>query len=49
MARHNYFLKIIGKTYLKLHTFSGAYGFYFYSTNVEVLSERSSPTLLLPL
>lgn len=39
----------MGKTYLKLHTFSGAYGFYFYSTNAEVLSERSSLTLLLPL
>lgn len=34
--------------YLRLHTFSGAYGFYFYSTNAEVISERTSLTLPLP-
>jgi len=33
--------------YLKLHTFSGAYGFYFYSTNAGVFSKRTS--LILPL
>lgn len=34
--------------YLKLHTFSGAYGFYFYSTSAEVFSERTFLTLPLP-
>lgn len=34
--------------YLKLHTFSGVYGIYFYSTNAEVFSERTSLTLPLP-
>lgn len=33
--------------YLKLHTYSGAYGFYFYNTNAEVFSKRTFLTLLL--
>lgn len=34
--------------YLKLHTYSGAYGFYFYNINAEVFSRRTFLTLLLP-
>ena len=34
--------------YLKLHTYSGDYGFYFYSTNAEVFGKMTSLTLPSP-